>query len=40
MQLARHLLDLGPRYAAGEGTGELTHTLVGGVEATDAYVSR
>jgi thiol reductant ABC exporter CydD subunit len=39
-RLARHLMDLGPRYAAGERTGELAHTLVGGVEATDAYVSR
>ncbi len=39
-RLARHLLDLGPRYAVGERTGELAHTFVGGVEATDAYVSR
>ncbi|MGD2205722.1 MAG: thiol reductant ABC exporter subunit CydD, partial [Anaerolineae bacterium] len=36
-QLAAHLLELGPAYARGERSGELTNTLVEGVEALDAY---
>jgi ATP-binding cassette, subfamily C, bacterial CydD len=39
-RLARHLLALGPSYATGERSGELGHTVVRGVEDTDAYVSR
>jgi len=36
-RLFAHLLDLGPDYARGERTGELTNTVVEGVEALDAY---
>jgi len=36
-RLFAHLLDLGPAYARGERTGELTNTVVEGVEALDAY---
>jgi ATP-binding cassette subfamily C protein CydCD len=36
-QLAAHLLALGPAYARGERSGELTNTVVEGVEALDAY---
>ncbi|MGD9316078.1 MAG: thiol reductant ABC exporter subunit CydD [Anaerolineae bacterium] len=36
-QLAGHLLSLGPAYARGERSGELTNTMVEGVEALDAY---
>jgi thiol reductant ABC exporter CydD subunit len=36
-RLTAHLLALGPTYARGERTGELTHTAVEGVEALDAY---
>jgi thiol reductant ABC exporter CydD subunit len=39
-RLLRRLLALGPRFLAGERTGELANTLVGGVEALDAYVSQ
>lgn len=39
-RLARRLLALGPRFASGERTGELTNTLVGGVEALDAYLAQ
>jgi ATP-binding cassette, subfamily C, bacterial CydD len=39
-RLARHLLALGPSYATREQSGELAHTLVRGVDATDAYLSR
>ncbi len=35
-----HLLALGPRYAQGQRTGELTATLVEGVEALDPYFSQ
>ncbi len=35
-RLAEHLLALGPSYAGGERTGELTTTLTEGVEALDA----
>ncbi|MGD9092227.1 MAG: thiol reductant ABC exporter subunit CydD, partial [Anaerolineales bacterium] len=38
--LFRHILDLGPTYARGESTGELTNVLVEGVEALDAYYSQ
>lgn len=38
-RLARRLLALGPRFASGERTGELANTLVGGVEALDAYLA-
>ncbi|HIQ06506.1 MAG TPA: thiol reductant ABC exporter subunit CydD [Anaerolineae bacterium] len=36
-RLFAHLLALGPTYARGERTGELTNTVVEGVEALDAY---
>ncbi len=36
----RRLLALGPRLAFGERTGELANTLVGGVEALDAYLAQ
>jgi thiol reductant ABC exporter CydD subunit len=39
-RLARRLLDGGPRYAAAERTGELVQTLVGGVEALDAWFAQ
>ena len=39
-RLVRRLLALGPRHAAGERAGELTHTLVGGVESLDAYLAQ
>ena len=35
-----HLLALGPAYARGERTGELTAAVVDGVEALDAYFSQ
>jgi ATP-binding cassette subfamily C protein CydD len=35
-----HLLALGPTYAQGERTGELTAAVVEGVEALDAYFSQ
>jgi ATP-binding cassette, subfamily C, bacterial CydD len=35
-----HLLALGPAYARGERTGELTAAVVEGVEALDAYFSQ
>jgi ATP-binding cassette, subfamily C, bacterial CydCD len=35
-----HLLKLGPTYARGERTGELTSTAVEGIEALDAYYSQ
>jgi len=38
MQLAAHLLDLGPVYARGERSGELANAAVAGIEALDAYV--
>jgi len=36
-RLYAHVLALGPVYARGEHTGELTNTLVEGLEALDAY---
>ena len=39
-RLTAHLLALGPAYAHGERTGELTNTVVEGVEALDAYFSQ
>jgi ATP-binding cassette subfamily C protein CydD len=39
-RLVRRLLALGPRFASGERTGELANTLVGGVDALDAYVGQ
>jgi ATP-binding cassette subfamily C protein CydD len=38
--LARKLVALGPRFAAGERTGELAQTVTGGVEAFDAYLAQ
>lgn len=35
--LAAHLLALGPAYVHGERSGELTNTVVSGIEALDAY---
>jgi ATP-binding cassette subfamily C protein CydD len=39
-RLMKHLFALGPAFARKERTGELTHTLVEGVEALDAYFSQ
>jgi len=39
-RLVRRLLALGPRFAAGERAGELANTLLGGVEALDAYLAQ
>ncbi len=39
-RLLAHLLALGPAYTRGERSGELTNTLVEGVEALDAYFSQ
>jgi len=39
-RLSGHLLALGPAYAHGERSGELTNTVVEGVEALDAYFSQ
>jgi ATP-binding cassette subfamily C protein CydD len=36
-QLMARLVELGPAYARGERSGELTNTVVEGVEALDAY---
>ncbi len=36
-RLVAHLLELGPAYARGERSGELTNTVVEGIEALDAY---
>ncbi len=38
--LTEHLQALGPGYVRGERTGELTHTIVGGVESLDAYLAQ
>lgn len=38
--LTTRLLGLGPRFLAGERTGELVNTLGAGVESTEAYVAR
>ena len=39
-RLLRKLIDLGPGYAEGRQTGDLQTTIVGGVEALEAYYSR
>jgi thiol reductant ABC exporter CydD subunit len=39
-RLLRRLLALGPRFAWGERTGELTQTLLGGVDALDPYLAQ
>ena len=39
-RLARHILQLGPGYAAEERSGELANTLTAGVEALDAWFSQ
>jgi thiol reductant ABC exporter CydD subunit len=39
-RLVRRVLALGPRFLSGERTGEIANTLVGGVEALDAYVAQ
>ncbi|NWG75923.1 MAG: thiol reductant ABC exporter subunit CydD, partial [Rubrivivax sp.] len=39
-RLFDHLLQLGPAYARGERTGELTNAVVEGVEALEAYFSQ
>jgi thiol reductant ABC exporter CydD subunit len=39
-RLVRQLLALGPRFASGARTGEIAHTLLGGVDALDAYVAQ
>jgi ATP-binding cassette subfamily C protein CydD len=38
--LVERLLRLGPRFAAGERSGELAHTLVPGVESLDGYLAQ
>ncbi len=39
-RLFTHIVSLGPAYAHGERTGELTNTVVEGIEALDAYFSQ
>lgn len=39
-QLFKHLIDLGPSFVQQERTGELTQTVVEGVESLDAYFSQ
>ncbi|NWJ98293.1 MAG: thiol reductant ABC exporter subunit CydD [Chloroflexi bacterium] len=39
-RLFSHLQALGPSYTRGERSGELSHTVTGGVEALDAYFSQ
>ena len=39
-RLARHLLALGPRYLAGERTGELAQTMTGGIESLEAWYAQ
>ncbi len=39
-RLAAHLMRLGPAYARGERSGELSATLIEGIEALDAYLSQ
>ncbi len=39
-RLVGRLIDLGPAGIASESAGELSHTIVGGVEAFDAYVAQ
>lgn len=39
-ELLGRLLELGPLYAKGEHTGELSNTLTEGVEALDAYLAQ
>ncbi len=39
-RLVRHILQLGPTYAATERSGELTNTVTAGVEALDAWFSQ
>jgi ATP-binding cassette subfamily C protein CydD len=39
-RLTGHLLVLGPAYARGERSGELTNTVVEGTEALEAYFSQ
>ncbi len=39
-RLIRHLFILGPAYTSGERSGELTNTVVEGVEALEAYFSQ
>jgi thiol reductant ABC exporter CydD subunit len=39
-RLLRHVLALGPRFAAGERAGELANTAVGGVDALDPYLAQ
>ena len=39
-RLVAQLLALGPRHVRGERTGELTNTVVEGIEALDAYFSQ
>jgi ATP-binding cassette subfamily C protein CydD len=39
-RVATHLLTLGPAYTRGERSGELTNTVVEGIEALDAYFSQ
>lgn len=36
-RLMSHLLDLGPAYARGERSGELTNTVIEGIDTLDAY---
>jgi ATP-binding cassette subfamily C protein CydD len=38
--LSAHLLQLGPNFAVGERSGELSNTITEGIEALDAYLSQ
>lgn len=40
VRLARRLIERGPLWVAGERAGEVVHTVVGGVEALDAYYAQ
>jgi thiol reductant ABC exporter CydD subunit len=39
-RLLRRVLALGPRFLSGERTGEIANTLVGGVDALEAYATQ
>ncbi len=39
-RLFSHIVALGPSYVSGERTGELSNTIVEGIEALDAYISQ
>jgi thiol reductant ABC exporter CydD subunit len=39
-RLYKHILELGPSYTTAEHTGELSNTIIEGIEALDAYFSK